>query len=225
MRREPTPKEICDLIQDLSFKNAFNPYVDRCGTCDSARSPEHRMQLLKRILKAASSVEVDAIWLGRDLGYRGGRRTGLALTDDAHFDAHLARWGLNAHRPTTGVPVKERTASVVWEMIDHVSEHLFLWNVFPLHPYKPSNEFSNRAHSRIEREAGEMILTYIARFIRPRRIVAIGNDAARCASRLFKDSEVHHVRHPSYGGQREFCEQIRELYTLEQAVHGTGNLL
>jgi len=27
----------------------------------------------------------NTIWMGRDLGYRGGRRTGLALTDEAHL--------------------------------------------------------------------------------------------------------------------------------------------
>ena len=52
-----------------------------------------------------ADAELDAIWVGRDLGYRGGRRTGLALTDDVYFADHLERWGLDVQRPTYGKPV------------------------------------------------------------------------------------------------------------------------
>ena len=69
------------------------------------------------ILSAASAVDLDAIWVGRDLGHRGGRRTGLALTDDIQFAAHTRRWGVEAERPTRGPMLSERTASVVWEML------------------------------------------------------------------------------------------------------------
>jgi hypothetical protein len=59
--------------------------------------------ILTQILQAAEAASVDAIWVGRDLGFRGGRRTGMALTDDVHFHDHLARWGMR-HIQIAGKP-------------------------------------------------------------------------------------------------------------------------
>lgn len=212
---ERTPISIVRYIQSVRFENTFNPYSERCDIHDTDESPAIRATLLEDILKSASSVEIDAIWIGRDLGHRGGRRTGLALTDDLNFEQHISRWGLTKKRPTAGLPVGERTASVVWDMLRQVSDHVFLWNVFPLHPYESGNVFSNRAHNAKERYQGEIILTMLAEFLKPKRVVAIGNDAAKVAQKVLSGIEIVHVRHPSYGGQKEFSEQVSKLYNFE----------
>jgi hypothetical protein len=46
--------------------------------------------------------------------------------------------------------------------------------------------------------------------VRPRRIVAIGRDAAEALAG--GDVPVHPVRHPSQGGQAEFVAGMREIY-------------
>ncbi|MCY4258678.1 MAG: uracil-DNA glycosylase, partial [Rhodobacteraceae bacterium] len=128
--------DIVNLVGNLTFENAFNPYSDRCRVHDTPDAPGIRRQFLREILRQAHRVDVDAIWVGRDLGYRGGRRTGLALTDDIHFSDHLERWGLEPENLTTGEPVPERTAGVIWDVLHHVRAPVFLWNVFPLHPFR-----------------------------------------------------------------------------------------
>jgi hypothetical protein len=121
---------------------------------------------------------------------------------------------VTVQRATTGSPVAERTAAVIWSMLALVTARVFLWNVFPLHPHEPGDPFSNRSHRPHERAVGEELLAALIVMLRPRRLVAIGNDAAKTASRLAGVAEVVQVRHPSYGGQRDFVAEIQCLYDL-----------
>jgi uracil-DNA glycosylase len=199
----------------LEFKNTFNPYSDFCEIHDHANAPSRRRAVLKKMLHAANRVEVDSIWIGRDLGYRGGRRTGLALTDDVHLLNHLSRWSVKCKAITKGQAVPERTAAVIWRVLENIASPVFLWNVFPLHPFEPGLPFSNRAHNSKERKAGEELLGLLIDYLRPKRLIAIGNDAERAALKFSANYKVVKVRHPSYGGQNIFLEQMRELYDIE----------
>lgn len=208
------PKDFVSAIQELRFENVFNPYADRCSVYDVSDAPQRRAQALLELLEAAVEAEIDALWIGRDLGYRGGRRTGLALTDDVHLAVHAMRWKISIERATTGSAVAERTAAVIWSVLALVPAPVFLWNVFPFHPHEPGDPFSNRSHRPSERAVGEALLKQLVVMLQPRRLVAIGNDAARAAYRLTADCEIVQVRHPSYGGQRDFIQQVSGVYDL-----------
>ena len=207
-----TPGSFVETIRLLSFRDTFNPYADRCAVHDCDDAPQRRCDALLAVLEVAAKSEVDSIWIGRDLGYRGGRRTGLAFTDDVNLFSHADRWGVSIKRPTKGTLVAERTATVIWEMLNQIEAVVFLWNIFPLHPHKSSCPFTNRMHNARERRAGEDLLHQLVLLLRPRRLVTIGNNAASAAYRLFRREKVVQIRHPSYGGQIQFVEQTRELY-------------
>lgn len=209
-----TPAQFVKELTDLNFENTFNPYSDRCAVHDLDDAPRSRSQTLQSMLEAATGQEIDSLWIGRDLGYRGGRRTGLALTDDKHIQTHAERWKLSIERPTKGKEIAEPTAAVVWRILSQIKASVFLWNVFPLHPHEPGNPFSNRSHNARERRAGEEFLSQLISLLRPRLLVAVGNDAARTTRRLSDRHRVIQVRHPSYGGQTEFLAQMGELYDL-----------
>jgi uracil DNA glycosylase superfamily protein len=206
-----------NILASLQFDNCFNPYVDRCEVHDRADAPIRRAEFLSTMIYQASREPIEAIWVGRDLGYRGGRRTGLALTDDVHVARHAQRWGLIAERPTIGTAVIERTAAIIWSVLDRIDARVFLWNVFPLHPHETDDPFTNRQHNSRERIVGEELLQALIALLRPARIVAIGNAAAAATGRVADGVPVVCVRHPSYGGQTQFLRQIADLY--EVAAH------
>src|SRR6266550_3620913 len=167
------PDDFIASLVGLRFLDVFNPYVDRCPVHDVEDAPARRTRTFLELLNRAARTEIDSLWIGRDLGYRGGRRTGLALTDDVHLTAHTSRWDVSAKRATAGAMMAERTAAVIWKVLAAVSVPIFLWNVFPYHPHETDRPFTNRAHTARERMAGEELLADLISLLKPRRLVAI----------------------------------------------------
>ena len=198
-------------IEALRFKNAFNPYAEICDIYDKPNSAELRRQNLRSVLSAAIENGVGSIWIARDLGYRGGRRTGLALTDEVHLASHARLLKSAAlHRATKGPAIGERTALIVWRMLSLVDEPVFLWNVFPLHPHEPQEPLSNRNHSRAERAACQPFLFWLLKTLAPKKVVAIGRDAKNALDEI--GIRAFAVRHPSYGGQNDFVRDVTAIY-------------
>lgn len=210
-------------LAKLQFKDAFNPYSDGCEEFDRGDAPRIRRTNLQLVIDAALEASVESLWIARDLGYRGGRRTGLALTDEAHLIDHAHLYGnLPLRRATLGPVVAERTARVVWQTLKEIDQPVFLWNVFPLHPHEPNDPLSNRCHTRAEREACRPLLIWLIANLQPKLIVAIGRDAGIALTDMGVAAEQ--VRHPSYGGQAEFIQGIRSLYGLSRADGSVAQL-
>lgn len=202
-------------LASFRFENAFNPYADTCPDFDTDESPAIRRKNLETVLDAAMVKGVHSFWIARDLGYRGGRRTGLALTDELHLDCHADLLGsAPLHRATKGPPVTERTASVVWDMLKSIEQPIFLWNVFPFHPHAPGEPMTNRCHTRRERLACKPLLVALIGALRPKHLVAIGRDAQSALADLDLDATA--VRHPSYGGQNEFIDAVETFYSVRR---------
>jgi hypothetical protein len=198
----------------------FNPYSDCCPEHDRPDADSVRRRNLLRCLEFAIEARVDTIWIARDLGYRGGRRTGVPLTDEVNLPVAASLMGqICLDRATHGPAVAERTAAVVWNILSQIGAPVFLWNVFPLHPHELTETFSNRCHTKGEREATWPLLLALIKLLEPRRIVAIGRDAAIALNGL--DVHLETVRHPSYGGQAEFLSGLSRIYGVAHASSDT----
>lgn len=204
-------EQFVDQLSNISFPDVFNPYHDHCSAHDHSESPAIRRLNLKRYLEVALSYGVESVWLGRDCGYRGGRRTGIALTDEIHLEILERHFGIGGMaKATTGGSIKERTATEVWKVIQEVNAKAFLWNIFPFHPFEAGNPMSNRRHTTREFNECSDLLVCLLELLKPNRIVVLGADAHNAMLRL--GFQVSAVRHPSYGGQFEFADAIRKLY-------------
>jgi uracil-DNA glycosylase len=212
-----TPDRFVQTLADASMPRVFNPWRDRCDIYDCLDAPLRRRRNLEQVLEAILDAKAESIWIARDLGYRGGRRTGIPLTDEVHLDqAEELLKTSSLERATEGPVVAERTAAIIWNVLQRVRRPVMLWNIFPFHPHEEGNPFSNRCHSRKEREATWHILDSLISMIRPKQILAIGRDAHGALSEMGIESCA--VRHPSYGGQSEFIAGVFSIYGIAQVT-------
>src|SRR5881398_1303530 len=118
-----TVDEFVDELSSISLPDVFNPYRDICILSDHPASPSLRRQNLTLFLKAIVRHESRSLWLGRDLGYRGGRRTGIALTDEVHLSVlenTFGVFGLVKATRSEEEATKERTATEVWKLLSEI---------------------------------------------------------------------------------------------------------
>lgn len=206
-----TPSQFVSALEAMSLPSVFNPWRDHCPVHDVADAAARRRQNLETYLEAAVGAHVRTMWIARDLGYRGGRRTGVPLTDEVHLAAATALLGgADLNRATEGPPMAERTAAVIWRVLGRIGAPVVLWNVFPFHPHDDHDPMSNRCHTRLERTETWPLMEALIEMVQPTRIVAIGRDASLALSEL--GIETSAVRHPSYGGQAEFMSGMYDLY-------------
>ncbi len=206
-------KKFISDIRKFESANVFNPYRDICPKHDDENSAEIRSENLAMLLEAALRFKVKTIWFGRDLGYMGGRRTGLALTDEANLDAHSRMYsGVRFAKATVSNLVTERTAKIVWDQLSALEEPVLLWNIFPFHPHLVSDPFSNRCHTRKERLAAEPFVRGLIELLDANRLLAIGNDAKVGLNEMGLESMK--IRHPSYGGKADFVRGISEAHSM-----------
>jgi hypothetical protein len=200
-----------DRLAALKFANVFNPYRDTCAVHDLRSAPAIRRRNLETILEAALTLGVDSMWVAQDLGHLGGRRTGLALTDDVHLQQHAELFGVcGVKQATRGPELPEMSARATWQALVGLKQRVFLWNVFPLHPHEERKPLSNRTHTPPEAEACAVHLRWLADILSPRSVIAVGRKAEAALSRL--GIEPHGVRHPSRGGQNKFLSDIQHHY-------------
>ena len=206
-----TPSKFLAALAQIRLPGVFNPYADCCDVFDRADAAHRRRKNLEAFLEASLDCHVKTIWIARDLGYRGGRRTGVPLTDDVHLAlVGQLLGGIELKRATKGPVVAERTAAIVWKVLARIHQPAVLWNVFPYHPHELDDQFSNRAHTAAERELALPLLKALIDMFRPQQLVAIGRDAQLALAEL--ETPVVPVRHPSYGGQSEFMAGVFKLY-------------
>lgn len=193
------------LISDLSKRKnsltVFNPYRDP-DLC-------HNLELCLRELHRTKPT---VLLVGEALGFQGGRLTGLPFSS-GHLLRNSDHPFLKKLKPELRLTSeeKENTATIVWEYLGQKSSVPLFWNAFPFHPHPSRLQKKNRAPRKTEIEEGSVYLQQLIEIFQPEQIAGLGRAGTAAAERVLPDQDIRYIRHPSYGGKRDFLSGMDDL--------------
>lgn len=143
--------------------------------------------------------------VGEAPGYRGCKHTGIPfsssylLKNSQHpFVSRLGKRIL-LHSNT-----KENTAQIVWEYLQKCNVVPLFWNAYPFHPHAVNNRLSNRPPKKVEIERGMSFLENLGAIFKVDKVASLGRAGLFAAEHAFPHLSVDYIRHPSYGGKKDF---------------------
>ncbi|MES2309644.1 MAG: uracil-DNA glycosylase [Verrucomicrobiota bacterium] len=209
------------LAKPPGNSKVFNPWHDYDAVHDTCKeSPLIRQANMKTYLKA---IHPRIILLGEAPSHHGGKFTGMAFTDPLMFlEPPLSELGLTV---TAKSPEREMSGRIVWgEMGSHWKE-VMLWNIMPFHPHLEGDRMTNRAPTGKEISEFKYILEALMQLFPPAELVPVGNKATSTLVKLDLKHLGGGIRHPAFGGKKEFCEGFRKVLGLQKSKAATQGVL
>lgn len=197
---------IDDFVLRLSKKRNTsvikNPYLDPALANN-----------LKVYLNAIDQLSYTPVLLvGEALGFKGGNLTGIPFSSGHIFDRFEHPFLKNIGPKLALENMEsENTATIVWEYLSERQVTPLCWNAFPFHPHPKGNRFKNRAPTAKEVASGARYLKALQSIFQIDTIIGVGIKGAQCAKKSFPDKSILTVRHPSYGGKRDFVQGLDEI--------------
>ncbi|MBV1914496.1 MAG: uracil-DNA glycosylase [Pseudomonadales bacterium] len=150
--------------------------------------------------------------VGEAPGYKGCRITGIPFSSGALIRAkqHRIFEQIESDIYLTDIE-SENSASLVWQTLTDQDHYPLFWNAFPFHPHPKHIQNKNRAPNQKEMAEGESYLEELVELFSPQQIAGIGRKGAQSLERIFPDREVRYIRHPSYGGKKDFIAGMKQL--------------
>lgn len=164
-------------------------------------------------LEQMSKVKGKRVLLvGEAPGFKGCLHTGIPFSSGKLFES-VPHPFIESLAPQLKIKqyVSENTAKIVWEyLLDHATVPLF-WNAYPFHPHPKGQLLKNRAPTRAEVQEGTGYLKQLYELFGPEMIAGLGRKGTECAQLAFPDQHIRYIRHPSYGGKRDFIAGMNQL--------------
>jgi len=179
-------------------------------------SPDYyqKRKNLRLYLHKMLELKAEILLVGEAPGYRGCKLTGVPFSSERLLMEERLPFGnsigyqlINQKKKLTS----ESSATILWETVWKHSIAPICWNAFPYHPHLAGKPDTNRKPNKEELLAGRYFLKRIIQLFKPVHVVAVGQSAAKALTLL----KIEHqpVRHPSYGGKKDFEEGICQLIT------------
>ncbi len=176
-----------------------------------------RRHNLRVYLNKMYHLNPKVLLVGEAPGYKGCNVTGVPFTSEKIVKEHFFFKDDN-YKITNPKLQSESTATIMWSILDELQTYPLFWNAFPFHPYLENNPFSNRKPNVRELELGRLILKKLIRLYRIEILICVGKVAYKNCLKMNLDLPLHCVRHPSYGGKKDFklglLQVMKNLYDL-----------
>jgi uracil-DNA glycosylase len=194
-----------------SRQGLFNPWADRCPQDTPINGPEARTKRLA----AHMDCQAKLIVVGEFNGHLGARHSGIPFTSERQLlKGGLPRIPREESRLTTAAtPMVEPTATIVWRaLFEHkIAETTILWNLLPMHSYRPGKTNTNRYPSPSELKIGYPAIELLAKAYPDARFIALGKTITSALEMLIGGSRVVQATHPGHGGGESFAKALGEF--------------
>ena len=207
--------QIQDFISHLGdFKSecVFNPWAETDSEYDNV--PDNWIN--RRLnLEDHLNCEPKFILFGEAPSYQGCRYSGIPFTSERLLcEGKIPRLAYHQGIRLTNrfKPWSEPSATIVWKTLYElgIEQDTVLFNVFPFHPHKEGQKFSNRLPSQRELKMTNELLSMSIN-IHSGYKIAIGKTAHTKLMNLVTNLPI--VRHPANGGAKLFKQQLSEIVT------------
>jgi uracil-DNA glycosylase family 4 len=92
----------------------------------------------------------------------------------------------------------------MWDYLGTDVNVPIMWNAFPFHPHLNNSPESNRRPNEEELEVGEQYIKLVFELFKPKKLCSLGRVGESVLHRLFPNETITYIRHPSYGGKKDF---------------------
>ena len=192
-----------NLLKSLARRNStkisFNPYQNKMILNNLRVYFEYLQQYKPRMLL-----------IGEAPGYNGCRLTGIPFTsgDIINKGLHMMFKEIGGQINLSQVRA-ESTATMVWDFLGKDTNVPIFWNAFPFHPHQKANPRSNRKPNKVEIQEGKSYLEEICELFKPKLLCSLGRVGETSLKNVFPNKNVIYIRHPSYGGKKNFMKGMR----------------
>lgn len=157
--------------------------------------------------------------VGEAPGYKGCRITGIPFTSGALIRAkqHHIFEEIERHISLEKIE-SENSASFVWQTLIHKKHYPLFWNAFPFHPHPKGIHNRNRAPNKKELLEGADYLAELVEIFSPITIAGIGRKGVSSVEKVFPGRNVVYIRHPSYGGKKDFLTGMDQILNQANAT-------
>ena len=186
---------VARLSKRKNSETVFNPY--------RSKALAGNLEIYLNYIFSQSGDNI--LLIGEAPGYKGCRLTGIPFSSGALINAKQHRIFSDIADDIVLKKVElENSASAVWESLSDVKRYPLFWNAFPFHPHPKGDSNKNRAPNKQEMIEGEVYLSALAEIFAPTTIAGIGRKGELAGKQVFPENDVVYIRHPSYGGKKEF---------------------